>query len=158
MEHYPYPPRPTDRIDPFDTARTAEQFIVFGNGRWSYAATARPDLLGLELADWIPMGYNVLAFAQKTAVFRRGRLVRSWPLSASGPRPLRAAAADWEERASSWLHGMCGYRVAVPDQRLRRLEGGLAYDAEGALAKAEAAAAEERVAVLWFVYDAANWH
>lgn len=162
MEYYPYPP--VDRIDPFDVRRGAPQFIVFGGDRSSYATTERPDLLGLELADWIPMGYKIVQYAQKAAVFRRGRLAREWKPVVEGPgeEPERvdpdAPFAELRQRMQPqihrWLRQVCGYRVTVPSgERIT-----LGYDRDEAWEAGKAASGKHGLAAVWFVYNAANWH
>jgi hypothetical protein len=156
MNRYDFPP--VDRIDPFDTRRGEPQFIVFGSNRVSYATTERPERLGLALADWIPMGYNVLAFAQKAAVYRNGRLERSWPLVVSAPEAPKEDAEPWRLSAYRWQHASCGYRVSMPGDEIgRRLGEDAAYDPETATETAARASLARRSA-LWFVYEVANWH
>ncbi|THV28056.1 hypothetical protein [Glycomyces paridis] len=153
MDRYEYPP--VDRIDPFDVRRGQPQFIVFGGGRSSYATTERPDLLGLKLADWIPMGYKVLSFAQKAAVFRRGKPAREWPLVVDGPDeepPLDDRPGLRQTHA--WKRSSCGYRLQVPGRDLHVL----GYDRTEADEAAAAASRPRGPAALWFVYDVANWH
>jgi hypothetical protein len=39
MDYWPYPPAEADRIDPFGTARTDTQYVLFGGHRPTYAFT-----------------------------------------------------------------------------------------------------------------------
>ncbi|GAA2147275.1 hypothetical protein [Glycomyces algeriensis] len=155
MSRYEYPP--VDQIDPFDMHRGEPQFIVFGSNRVSYATTERPDRLGLALEEWIPMGYNVLAFAQKAAVYRNRRLERSWPLVVSEPDPPEEDSEPWRLAGYRWQHASCGYRISVAgDEVGHRLEDG-AYDPVAAAETAAKSSVAGRSA-LWFVYEVANWH
>ncbi|MCD0444331.1 hypothetical protein LO763_11925 [Glycomyces sp. A-F 0318] len=155
MEHYPYPPAATDRIDPFDTKRPSVQYIVFGGSRSTYAFTEPVDHLGFFMHEWIPMGYKVLEYAQKAAVCRGGAIVREWPLVEQDP-PRAGKRRKTRPEPSAWERNACGYQVAVPSGGRRRVDEG--YDRDAALEAAAAASRKEGVAVAWFVYHVQDWH
>jgi hypothetical protein len=161
MDFYPYPPANTARIDPFDVKRKALQYIVFGGSRSTYAFTDPVASGSFFMADWIPMGYKVLEYAHKAAVFNRGELAREWSGDGAGPAvggvPMHPDAEKGRKTRpapSSWQLAACGYRVAVPSGERQRI----GYDRDEALAAGARASSEHGLAAVWFVYEVQDWH
>ncbi|MFB9659543.1 hypothetical protein ACFQS3_07200 [Glycomyces mayteni] len=159
MDFYPYPPAASARIDPFDAGRAAVQYVVFGGERSTYAFTERLEPANFFLAEWIPLGYKVLQYAQKAAVYKDGTLVREWPQVEAGPRRERPEQVPGVKRktrplASSWQISACGYLVAVPSGERTRI----GYDREEAMEAGALASLGSGAAAVWFVYAVENWH
>lgn len=158
MDYLPYPPVEADRIDPFDSERTDPQYVIFGGHRLTHAFADRAKVYDGHLSTWIPMGYKILRYAQKAAVLRHGDVVRQWPVLHRNPRvdPTEPAAAGTTLMLDNWLRSVCGYVVMALPAALTAPED--AYDHSSALAMAAAASRKEGRAVVWYVYDAENWH
>ncbi|MEU5870206.1 hypothetical protein AB0A73_01440 [Glycomyces sp. NPDC047369] len=159
MDFYPYPPSETARLDPFDTAQAAAQYVVYGGDRSTYAFTERLEPGDFFLAEWIPLGYKVLQYAQKAAVYRCGSLAREWPQVEAGPRrepPERVPGLKRKTRplASAWQIDACGYMTAVPSGERQRL----GYDRDEAMEAGALASLTAGTAAVWFVYAVENWH
>ncbi|MEU6250029.1 hypothetical protein [Glycomyces sp. NPDC047010] len=159
MDFYPYPPAPGARIDPFDATRAAAQYIVYGGDKSTYAFTDRLEPADFYLSEWIPLGYKVLQYAQKAAVYKQGTLVREWPQVEAGPRreqPEKVPGVKRKTRplASSWQINACGYLIAQPSGERQRL----GYDRDEAMEAGALASLGSDTAAVWFVYAVENWH
>lgn len=157
MDYWPYPPTEADRIDPFSTARTDSQYVLFGGHRPTYAFTDPTRFDDPDLHVWIPWGYKVLRMAQKVAILRHGDVIREWPVLHRNPRvdPPEQPAGE-TLYLDSWRRRVCGYRVLVSPTDMTAPAD--AYDSAAAMALARTASHTEGRALVVYMYDALDWH